>query len=134
VAAVPDHPVPGVAPRGFDPVYTAGRPHTEWARVARCPGPADAPVPRLRPRLPDGLGGPVEILDADGWPHRVAADYLTLVESRPCVTVEVVQELRGRIRVKFAAGKETWVVPVPDIWQREPHPGDRAAVTWGSGI
>jgi hypothetical protein len=35
-------------------------------------------------RLPDGLGSPVvEIRDADDWPHRVGAAYLTLVESRP---------------------------------------------------
>jgi hypothetical protein len=58
-------------------------------------------------RLPDGLGGPVEIRDADDWPHRVAADYLTLVESRPCVTAMVVQELRDRFRVRFAEGTET---------------------------
>ena len=76
-------------------------------------------------RLPDGLGGPVEVRDADDWPHRVLADYLTLVESRPCVTAEVVQELRGRFRVRFADGKETWVVPVDDVWRHRPEADDR---------
>jgi hypothetical protein len=84
-------------------------------------------------RLPDGLGQPVEIRDADDRPHRVMAEYLTLVESRPCVTAEVVQELRGRFRVRFADGKETCVVPVPDVWQHEPRPDDRVSVTWGAG-
>jgi len=71
-------------------------------------------------RLPDDLDGAVEIRDADDWPHLVLADYLTLVESRPCVTAEVVQELRGRFRVRFADGKETWVVPVEDVWPHRP--------------
>jgi hypothetical protein len=85
-------------------------------------------------RLPDDLGAPVEIRDADDWPHRVAADYLTLVESRPCVTAEVVQELRGRFRVRFADGTETWVSPPPDVWQHQPQPDDRVSVTRTGGI
>jgi hypothetical protein len=64
----------------------------------------------------------------------VLADYLTRVESRPCVTAEVVQELRGRFRVGFPDGTETWVAPVPDTWQHEPQAGDRVAVRWASGI
>jgi hypothetical protein len=85
-------------------------------------------------RLPDGLGQPVEILDADGWPHRVVADYQTLVESRPCVSAEVVQKLRGRFRERFADGTEKWVAPVPDVWRHQPQPDDRVSVSWGGGI
>ncbi len=85
-------------------------------------------------RLPGGLGAPVEIRDADDWPHRVLADYLTLVETRPCVTAEVVQELRGRVRVRFADGKERWVSPTPDVWHHRPQPGDRVSVTWTGGM
>jgi hypothetical protein len=84
--------------------------------------PAQVYVPA---RLPEGLGRSVEIRDADDWPHRVAADFLTLVESRPCVTAEVIQELRGRVRVRFADGKETWVSPTPEVWQHRPRPGRR---------
>ena len=85
-------------------------------------------------RLPDGLGAPVEIRDADDWPHRVVVDYLTLVESRPCVTAEVVQELRGRFRVRFPDGTEKWVAPVPDVWKHEPQADDRVTVFWTGGI
>jgi hypothetical protein len=63
----------------------------------------------------------------------IAADYRTLVESRPCVTAEVVQELRGRFRVRFADGTERWVAPTPDVWRHRPQPGDRVSVTWGGG-
>jgi hypothetical protein len=84
-------------------------------------------------RLPDGLGQPVEMRDADDWPDRVLADYLTLVESRPCVSEEVVQELRGRFRVRFADGTQKWVAPVPDVWQHQPQADDRVCVTWGGG-
>jgi hypothetical protein len=63
-----------------------------------------------------------------------SADYLTLVESRPCFTAEVVPELRGRFWVRFADGKETWVAPTPDGWAHIPQPGDRVAVTRNAGI
>jgi hypothetical protein len=84
--------------------------------------PATVYVPA---RLLAGLDGPVEIRDADDWPHKVLAEYLTLVECRPCVTAEVVQELRGRFRVKFADGTEKWVAPVEDVWRHQPEADDR---------
>ena len=61
--------------------------------------------------------------DADGWPHSIKAGHLTIVDKWLCLTAEVIQELRGRVRVRFADGEETWVNPHP-CWRHEPHPGD----------
>jgi hypothetical protein len=65
----------------------------------------------------------------------VPADYLTLVESRPCVTAEVVQELRGRFRVRFPDGTEKWVVPIEDVWRHRPEADDQVGLNrvWMSG-
>jgi hypothetical protein len=129
---------PGCRPRPRAPSSWGShtRPTAIWfGTVAPTPDPPMLPSHVYVPaRLLAGLGGPVEIRDADDWPHRVTAEYLTLVESRPCVTAALVQELRGRFWVRFADGKETWVSPTPGVWEHRPQPGDRVSVCWSSGI
>jgi len=63
------------------------------------------------------------IEDADGWPRAIKAGHLTIVDTWLCLTAEVLDELRGRVRVKFADGTDCWVNP-HSCWRHDPRLDD----------